>query len=156
MLKIFMKMVLINIAVLLCFCGPVFAQSIMFMDESGNFYFVDNIDQVPDRYRGQVIDRSIHKDVPENPKEYREYLRKLQIEEKKQEALYKKAEKDKKRREKEEEKQVKRKKMQEERARRKMEQELLKKQREEQKKEEKDRYLFKPAPTPGPRKEQVK
>jgi hypothetical protein len=95
------------------------AQGLNYVDEAGNIYFVDNIDQVPMQYRNQFIEAkpTLSPDSRAG-KEYERNLKRRQIEierakkkKEKEEAKKKKlAEKEKKKKEKETEKDKKKKK----------------------------------------------
>ena len=47
--------VLILLFVVSAFCSPALAESVMYMDSSGNIQFVESISQVPSDYRWQVL-----------------------------------------------------------------------------------------------------
>ncbi|MBX7139113.1 MAG: hypothetical protein K1X83_14155 [Oligoflexia bacterium] len=63
------------------------AESIMFMDDSGNIFFVDSIDQVPVKYRDQLKE-PLKKPAEVDKKDVKRYekeLKKLQKEKEKEE-----------------------------------------------------------------------
>jgi hypothetical protein len=107
------------LVVLLLIPGIISAQGLNYVDEAGNIYFVDNIDQVPMQYRNQFIapqpTLSPHSRAG---KEYERELKRRQIEldrakkkKEKEEAKKKKLiEKERKKKQKEKEKQKKKKK----------------------------------------------
>ena len=69
-----------------------YAQAASYVDESGTIHFADDVSQVPDRYKGQVI-----KQKPKvlSKKEYRDELTKWKHKHSEEEKLQKKKEKEK-------------------------------------------------------------
>jgi hypothetical protein len=107
------------LVVLLLIPGIISAQGLNYVDEAGNIYFVDNIDQVPMQYRNQFIaPQPTLSPLSRAGKEYERELKRRQIEldrakkkKEKEEAKKKKLiEKERKKKQKEKEKQKKKKK----------------------------------------------
>jgi len=111
-----MRVVLTRIALplvgaILILSGSVAAQGMNYVDEAGNIYFVDNINQVPMQYRSQLIPPT--PSLPPGSKVAREYENQVKRQQKELEREKKKKEKEK------------------EKAKKKAEKEKLKKEREE-------------------------
>lgn len=65
----------LNILILLSLLSaPAMADSIMFMDDSGNIHFVSSVSQIPEKYRPQVVKEP---EVKMSPKEYEAQQKKL-------------------------------------------------------------------------------
>ena len=109
------------ILISLCFCQASFAQpkSYRYMDESGNIFFANRIEDIPQRYRSQVVAPAATPYMSE--RDYEKYMKDLQSG-----RLQKKLEKEKEKKEKLKERELKKK-----------EREEKKKQREKEKEERK-------------------
>jgi len=80
------------LALLLTAPNFVAAQTTRYMDESGNIFFVDSPEDVPARYRKQVIPPTPFPEL--SPKERKKYLAELQKEARREEKERKRAEKE--------------------------------------------------------------
>jgi hypothetical protein len=111
MRSLFLRIALPLLGAALLSGGAVAAQGMNYVDEAGNIYFVDSIDQVPQQYRSQLVPPK--PTLPPGSKVAREYENQL------------------KRQQKELEREKKKKEREKENARKKAEKEKLKKEREE-------------------------